>query len=529
MRNVKIIGTILAIILGICFINTQKVFASEETTYISLSDDNILVNNSNISHDMSGDVYFSESMKNGGSSEDASKANIAISNIVNIQNSGVYEFTGNLNDGQISINSNNINGDVVIVLNNVNISCENAPAIFVYNTATKSDVCNVIIKTSKDSTNTVSGGKIKQSVEGWSDQSQILYYVEKDYNDENKYFERYKYDGAISSDISLTLEGEGILTINSLAKEGIEVKRDLTINSGNYIINSLDDGINACADNESIITINDGNILVNVLSEADEGDGIDSNGYLYINGGSIFSFASEKSEDSGLDSDLGIYINGGNVVATGNMSDGVSDDSKQNFIQLQFNDKILKDTLITVTDNDKNPIIGFLSDRSYKVLVLSKAGINDKQYKVYEGGTIEGVSENGLYTEIISYNGGTEKQFNNISNMGNFKDMPKDMNNFNLNSNKIFYCIIIGLGVILVILVVIGIITKKMSKIFMFFVGCLVGAIIAITGLCIYNNINQKSPQIIMDDQIQERKELPNNKMQGEEMPKGQMPNENEI
>lgn len=257
---ITIIVGILMLFIGI----SNAAESSQNINYISLSDNNITINGESITKDESKEVYLTTSMNNGGSSSDAENSNIEITNIININKSGIYEITGSLSDGQISINSNNINGDIIIILNNTSITCENAPAIFVYNKQTNSTNCNITIKTANNSNNTISGGKIKQSVEGWSDQSEILYYVEKGYDDDRQYYERYKYDGAISSDISLTFEGEGTLTVNALAKEGIESKRDITINSGNYIINSLDDGINASTDNESVITINGGTILVNV-------------------------------------------------------------------------------------------------------------------------------------------------------------------------------------------------------------------------------------------------------------------------
>lgn len=501
------------------FINISTVFAeNDNTTYISLSDDNITVDDESISEDTSRDVYLSSTMNNGGSSEEAIDANIKITNIININSSGIYEFTGSLSDGQISVNSNKINGEVTIILNNANITCKNAPAIFVYNSQTNSSTCTITIKTAKSSSNIISGGKIKQSVEDWPDQSEILYYVDKGYDDDRNYYERYKYDGAISSDISLTFEGEGTLTVNALSKEGIETKRDITINSGNYVINSLDDGINACTDNESIITINGGTILVNVEKTAEEGDGIDSNGYIYINGGNVYAFASKTSQDNGLDSDSGTYINGGIVVGTGNMSDAVSNDSKQEFMQLQFNNKVSEDTLITITDENKNPIIAFKSDRSYSILTISTPNFTNGKYYVYEGGSIEGISENGVYTEITSYEPGIEKEYNTVTDMerpGEFKENIK--NNINGQSYQIYYYTITILAVILIGLIIIVIILKKKGefemkgKILTLLIGILIGAIITTAGFMIYNkvNVNTNGELRMIDGQMQNKGERP--------------------
>lgn len=518
-RKIVLIILMLGIVFAMLLINSQKVYASN-TTYINLSDENITVNNSKITEDTNQNVYLSNAMNNGGSSANATKANEEIANVINITSSGIYEFTGELTDGQISINSNNITGDVIIVLNNVNITCKNAPAIFVYNKETKTSTCNVIIKTAKDSKNTISGGKLKQSVEDWQDQAELLYYVEKDYNDEGEYYERYKYDGAISSDISLTFEGEGTLEVNSLSKEGIESKRDITINSGNYNINSLDDGINASADGESVITINGGNVLVNVLKEAEEGDGIDSNGYIYINGGNIYAFASETSQDNGLDSDLGIYINGGTVVATGNMADTVSKDSKQNFLQLQFKNKISKNSLITITDKNKNPITAFETDREYSILTISVPELVGEEINVYEGGEVEGTSQNGLYTNITSYTLGTEKEYNIASEMGRPGQFERNFENVNNQNNKLYIYTIVILANILLVLIIVFFVLKKKGKIITLFIGIVIGAILATTGFMIYTNVTIKQEPMLINEEMQnDKQQIPGGQMQQGEIP----------
>ena len=518
-RKIVLIILMLEIVFAVLLINSPKVYASN-TTYINLSDENITVNNSKITQETNQKIYLSNAMNNGGSSKEAIEANEEITNVININSSGTYEFTGELSDGQISINSNNITGDVIIVLNNVNITCENAPAIFAYNKETKSSTCNVIIKTAKDSKNTISGGKLKQSVEDWQDQAELLYYVEKDYNDEGEYYERYKYDGAISSDISLTFEGEGTLEVNSLSKEGIESKRDITINSGNYNINSLDDGINASADGESVITINGGNVLVNVLKEAEEGDGIDSNGYIYINGGNIYAFASETSQDNGLDSDLGIYINGGTVVATGNMADAVSKDSKQNFLQLQFKNKISKNSLITITDKNKNPITAFETNREYSILTISVPELVGEEINVYEGGEVEGTSQNGLYTNITSYTLGTEKEYNTASEMGRPGQFERNFENVNNQNSKIYIYTIVILASILIVLIIVFFVLKKKGKIITLFIGIVIGAILATTGFMIYTNVTIKQEPMLINEEMQnDKQQMPGGQIQQGEIP----------
>ncbi len=475
MIKKNLIVTCLVLIL--MFV-TCNCFASSNVK-ISISDDEILVSGEKISTNSGDDVFWSKDMNNGGTSDEAKSANKKVENVINIKSAGVYEITGTLTDGQIAIDTNNINGDVVILLNNASITCNNAPAIFVYNIATKSETCNVIIKTAKDSENYVYGGLIKQSVEGWTDQNKIVYSIEKNYNDEGQYFERYKYDGAISSDISLTFEGEGVLTIES-EREGIEGKRDITFNSGTWLINSTEDGVNAAQDNESIITINGGTIVVRTAKDGPQGDGIDSNGYLYINGGEVYSFANPTSEDSGLDSDLGIYINGGKVVATGNMYDEIKEDSKLKSITYRFDNKVSENTLITLVDENDKAVVAFETDREYRIITFAMQDLEDKDYKVYQGGSITGTNVNGFYTDIISYEKGTELNAQKVSQgMGR---MPGNKD-FNMQMpNETNYKLVIITGIIAVVCLIFAVVLciKKKNGYIILVLGIVVGVLVTI-------------------------------------------------
>lgn len=120
---------IILILVLLCILSSIPFAYASSTTVISLSDSKITVNGETISTDTSSSVYLSSQMDNGGTSTDATNSNIEISNIININSAGTYEFSGTLTDGQISVNANNIVGEVRIVLNNVNITCKNSPAI----------------------------------------------------------------------------------------------------------------------------------------------------------------------------------------------------------------------------------------------------------------------------------------------------------------------------------------------------------------------------------------------------------------
>jgi len=467
------------------------VFAAINQPYynVVLNDDITTVNDEEISAEPNQEIYWSENMDNGGTSVEAKAANVKVADVINIKKAGTYSFTGELTSGQIAIDTNNINGDVEIILAGVSITCADGPAIVAYNVNTKkAKNCNVIIKTAKDTENYVYGTRVKTSVIGWSDQDEIVYNIEKGTSDEGKYFEQYKYDGAISSDITLTFEGEGTLKFES-GREGIEVKGDVIINSGNYIFNTDEDGINACLDGESVIEINGGNILVATKKDGPQGDGIDSNGYLYINGGNVYSFANPNTGDSGIDSDLGIYINGGNVVATGNMYDMIESDSKQNFILIPFNEKILEGTLIAVLDEKEEPIIAFEAERDYTILTLSNPDLRKGNYTIYKGGDIEGEATNGLYTKITSYQKGEKIEVQTYAKEDEYRGRgPGGMMMPERERLNFGFIIVLGIVAVLSIGVAVMLIKKEKGTVLNLILGIIAGGALVTIIFMISNN-----------------------------------------
>ena len=317
--------------------------------------------------------------------------------VVNIKKAGTYRISGSISNGQIAVDAGN-SDEVKLILDGVDITCKTAPAIIIYNALDnqKEGEAGVTISLADNSENKITGSHLPKKA---------TYTV----NGKSKTHSK-KYDGAISSDVSLILDGNGKATINA-DNEGIEVKLHLTINGGNYEIISKDDGINANEDNVSVITRNDGTIYVNVSDDGEEGDGIDSNGYIYVNGGTIYAFAHKTSPDSGLDSDCGIYINGGTVIGTGNMADEISTDSKQKYIYIQLANKISAGTLVAITDKNDNPIMAYKTEKQYQVLLFSSPDLDADSYNVYTGGDIQGETTNGLYTKITSYTKGTEANY----------------------------------------------------------------------------------------------------------------------
>lgn len=110
---------------------------------------------------------------------------------------------------------------------------------------------------------------------------------------------------------------------NSLSPEGIEGKRNITIQGGEIIVNTTDDAIQA----GSALEISGGKIY----ARATNNDAIDSNQSILISGGKTIAFGASEPE-AGLDADnnnnvhytggLLVAIGGANNAPQGNLSTG---------------------------------------------------------------------------------------------------------------------------------------------------------------------------------------------------------------
>jgi len=366
--------------------------------------------------------------------------------VLNINSVGNYELTGTFK-GMVAINTNNIKGEINIILNGVNINTDTkkVPAIYIYNKNINYLDCKVTIKP-HGIDNYIEGGRLKKVSLMPSNELNKYedYYSKKNIDNyknnpnyygvytnkelENILFAKveadkkglkdgdpyyfYKASGVISSDIDLSFNGDGYLKVVSKNNEGIESKANMSFlgGKGDYEIISYEDALNTTTERVDDNTRND--ILIDVNSlvarinlESDEGDAIDSNGKLIINGGNIYAFAHPTSEDTGLDSPIGIYLNGGTILATGNKADEI-DDSSQKYMYIKLDDSIEDDSLVVIKDQDNKIIFAYKTDRSYKTLLYSSSNLDYKSYKVYIGGEIKGKETNGLYTKIDSYRGG---------------------------------------------------------------------------------------------------------------------------
>ena len=388
--------------------------------------------------------------------------------VLNINTTGNISLSGDFK-GTVLVNTNNIDNDINLILDNVNIDSDSkkVPAIYVYNKDISYTDHKVTIVPKENTVNFITGGKFKKvsligsdelnnysskyvgDASSWyssytnyygvyssSDIDKILFAKvtasSEDLADGDPYY-FYKGAGAISSDIDLYFSGSGSLNVTSIGKEGIETKGNLVFSGGvgDYVVNAQDDCLNTTTKsgdgvrNEMVIDVN--SLIAVVSLDADEGDAIDSNGTLTINGGRIIAI-SHPGADSGLDSDNGTYINGGEILATGDMYDEIKSDSKQRFMVLSFYEKNNDGDLITLLDSSDNALFSFSTDRSYTNLVYSSSSLVDGTYSFYKNGEITGNNLNGFYYKVDSYNKGVQLGYtgNSIMGPGQGFDRPND-------------------------------------------------------------------------------------------------------
>ena len=322
-------------------------------------------------------------------------AEAAAHTVVNITAPGAYRVTGNLSAGQIRVDLGegayeDPNAVVELILDNAEITCTVAPAILFLNVYECDG--NWSVETAKAEVDTSAAGANLILAEGSRNVIDGSY-VARIYKDKEGGKKLWKQDGAIYSYMSMNIFGPGALDL-SAENEGLDTELHLTINGGEIVIRSGNDGINTNEDGVSVTTINGGNIHI-IAGLGEEGDGVDSNGYLVINGGTIIASANPAA-DAGLDSDLGSYINGGTVVALGSAMDWVESDSAQVTMNLQFAAFRNSADAIAVTKEDGTEIFSYNpaantvvgeNARKYMGAVISCDNFKQGEtYEVYVGG-----------------------------------------------------------------------------------------------------------------------------------------------
>ena len=345
----------------------------------------------------------------GGDADKHTAEEAAAHTVVNITKPGSYRITGKLSAGQIRVDLGedayeDETAVVELILDNADITCTVAPAILFLNVYEcdgdwDKDTAKAEVDTSKAGANLILEGE--NTVNGS--------YVARIYKDKEGEKKLWKQDGAIYSYMSMNVYGPGVLDLNA-ENEGMDTELHLTVNGGDIVIRSGNDGINTNEDDVSVTTINGGNLHI-MAGLGAEGDGIDSNGYLVINGGTVIS-AAHPASDAGLDSTCGSFIHGGTVVALGASMDWAESDSGQVTMNLQFAHDRKPTDAIRITGDDGTEVfvydpaaddaVGEDARRYSGAIISCPAFKQGDTYFVYAGG------EQMMYTgtDVMRHPGG---------------------------------------------------------------------------------------------------------------------------
>lgn len=253
-------------------------------------------------------------------------------NKITITSAGTYSIKGKLDDGQIIVNAGD-EDKVYLILNGVDITSSTSAPIYVMNAK------KAIISLADNTENNITDG-------------------------ENYVFDEESIDepsAAIFSKDDLIFIGNGSLTVNGNYNNGIISKDDLQIQSGNIIVNAVDDGIRG----KDSIRITNGNITVNA-----SGDGMKSNnsedaskGYVYIEGGTI----NITSGEDGIQAETQVLIASGDItISSGGGSVNSSTSEIGRGEELGIPDKNMGDKMNPREgmrpDGNMNPDIGMRPD-----------------------------------------------------------------------------------------------------------------------------------------------------------------------
>jgi len=205
-------------------------------------------------------------------------------NIVTISSGGEYTVTGTLDNGQIVINTGEDPTDVILTLDNANISNSNDAAIHVV----QANSVTIVLPQ----------GTQNSLVSGQESDMQLV--------NENSS------GGAIFSEDDLDFDGEGSIKICGYINTAISCKDDVKIFGGNIELIAANNGIKG---SESV-QISGGNVTV-----TSQNDGIKSSsakkegkGFVEISGGNV----TVTSGGDGISAETDLNISGGNISVTTN-------------------------------------------------------------------------------------------------------------------------------------------------------------------------------------------------------------------
>lgn len=254
-------------------------------------------------HDEASDYEWDTSTEiavslDGDTASSDSAAVVVDGSTVTITASGTYKLSGELTDGQVVVDSAD-DGVVRVILDGVDISSSTSAPVVV------SDAGKAVLVLADGSTNTVSDADTYVYPDSTTDEP----------------------DGAIFSTADLTITGNGSLTVEANAGDGIVSKDGLVISGGDLTVTAADDAIRG----KDYVVVKDSATSSPTVTATAGGDGLKSTnvddatlGYVSVSGGTV----DLTTEGDGVQAETDAIVSGGtvSVVAAGGSTGTVATD-----------------------------------------------------------------------------------------------------------------------------------------------------------------------------------------------------------
>ncbi len=205
--------------------------------------------------------------------------------------------------------------------------------------------------------------------------------------------------GAIFTNDTIELNGEGVLNITANYAHGIRSDDDIILNSGTVNITSAKSGFH-CNDG---IEISGGNLFCNAGT-----NGIKTEGYITITGGHSVFIGGNREEKGAIHCDGVFTYHGGTFYAIGNLCaipDAAS--STANAVAIQFTNLFGPNRAVNIKADGKD-VVTITSPNNFRYVVFGGAGLTTSgEYSVSAGGAIGGTTTNFIGTPG-DYSGGND-------------------------------------------------------------------------------------------------------------------------
>ena len=264
---------------------------------------------------------------------------------ITITKGGHYEISGTLDNGQIYIMTDK--KKVKLMLNNCSITNKAGAAIYCMQAK------KVTLESLPGTVNTISDGGT---------------------HDDDK--------GAIFSEDTVVLKGEGVININGVYAHGIQSDDDIKINGGTVNITAT----KSCLHSNDGIEINAGTLYCYGGT-----NGMKTDGYITVTGGTSIFIGGEREDKGSIYCDGSFTVTGGTFYAIGNtVTAPDASTTTANIIELTFANAQAANSGVSVKSG-ANSIFTMTSPNPYKCIMYVGGNLlKNAEYSVSYGGTVSG-------------------------------------------------------------------------------------------------------------------------------------------